>query len=143
MFVSHQWSSSQKQAQYMQAQKRKKHFCRPYNEMVWATTTSSNWFQFSFDGFAWDHADDNDEAPVVKLMKSSTFSYEQAWHRLAALYTIYRTRPFLIALLSIIYMPYMSTIRIVLICAVQNLQIYWIMRHAFLDYFCIHTWPFY
>ncbi|KAF8715894.1 hypothetical protein HU200_026854 [Digitaria exilis] len=26
--------------------------------------------------------DGNDEAPVVKLMKSSTFSYEQAWHRL-------------------------------------------------------------
>ncbi|KAM0876255.1 hypothetical protein ACQ4PT_036241 [Festuca glaucescens] len=26
--------------------------------------------------------DNNDEAPVVKLMKSSTFSYEQAWHRL-------------------------------------------------------------
>ncbi|KAM0908904.1 hypothetical protein ACQ4PT_015146 [Festuca glaucescens] len=26
--------------------------------------------------------DSNDEAPVVKLMKSSTFSYEQAWHRL-------------------------------------------------------------
>ncbi|GJN14838.1 hypothetical protein PR202_gb01703 [Eleusine coracana subsp. coracana] len=26
--------------------------------------------------------DDNDEAPVVKLLKSSTFSYEQAWHRL-------------------------------------------------------------
>ncbi|XP_051210070.1 DNA mismatch repair protein MSH5 isoform X1 [Lolium perenne] len=26
--------------------------------------------------------DNNDEAPVVKLMKSSIFSYEQAWHRL-------------------------------------------------------------
>uniref|UniRef100_A0A0E0HGE4 DNA mismatch repair proteins mutS family domain-containing protein n=1 Tax=Oryza nivara TaxID=4536 RepID=A0A0E0HGE4_ORYNI len=26
--------------------------------------------------------DCNDEAPAVKLMKSSTFSYEQAWHRL-------------------------------------------------------------
>lgn len=26
--------------------------------------------------------DGNGEAPVVKLMKSSTFSYEQAWHRL-------------------------------------------------------------
>nr|XP_034584839.1 DNA mismatch repair protein MSH5 isoform X3 [Setaria viridis] len=26
--------------------------------------------------------DGNDEAPVVKLMKSSTFSYEPAWHRL-------------------------------------------------------------
>ncbi|CAL4908915.1 unnamed protein product [Urochloa decumbens] len=26
--------------------------------------------------------DGNDEAPVVKLLKSSTFSYEQAWHRL-------------------------------------------------------------
>ncbi|GJM88972.1 hypothetical protein PR202_ga05561 [Eleusine coracana subsp. coracana] len=26
--------------------------------------------------------DDNDEAAVVKLLKSSTFSYEQAWHRL-------------------------------------------------------------
>ncbi|XP_062181064.1 DNA mismatch repair protein MSH5 isoform X2 [Phragmites australis] len=26
--------------------------------------------------------DTNDKAPVVKLMKSSTFSYEQAWHRL-------------------------------------------------------------
>ncbi|XP_021303612.1 DNA mismatch repair protein MSH5 isoform X3 [Sorghum bicolor] len=26
--------------------------------------------------------DGNNEAPVVKLMKSSTFSYEQAWHRL-------------------------------------------------------------
>ncbi|RLN00709.1 DNA mismatch repair protein MSH5 isoform X4 [Panicum miliaceum] len=26
--------------------------------------------------------DGSDEAPVVKLMKSSTFSYEQAWHRL-------------------------------------------------------------
>jgi hypothetical protein len=113
MFVLHKWNSSQKQAEYMQAQKQKKDFCRRCNKRVWATTTS-NWFQFSFDGFAWNHADDIDEAHVVKLVKSSTFSYEQAWHRLAALYTIYRTKPLLIVLLSTIYVPYMSFIRIVL-----------------------------
>lgn len=45
----------------------------------------NHYLLFSFDGFAWNHADSNDEAHVVKLMKSSTFSYEQAWHRLAAL----------------------------------------------------------
>ena len=42
MLVSHQWNFRQNQAQYMQVQKRKKHFYRLYNEMVWATTTSSN-----------------------------------------------------------------------------------------------------
>ncbi|OEL25638.1 DNA mismatch repair protein MSH5 [Dichanthelium oligosanthes] len=45
--------------------------------------------------------DGNDEAPVVKLMKSSTFSYEQAWHRLAALYTIYKTRHFLNSMMDL------------------------------------------
>ncbi|AQK94588.1 Nuclear pore complex protein NUP205 [Zea mays] len=39
--------------------------------------------------------DGNGEAPVVKLTKSSTFSYEQAWHRLAALYTVHKTWHFL------------------------------------------------
>jgi DNA mismatch repair protein MSH5 len=52
------------------------------------------YFKLSFDSFVWNHTDSNDEAPVVKLMKSSTFSYEQAWHRFAALCTVYLiTRP--------------------------------------------------
>jgi hypothetical protein len=52
-------------------------------------TSSVDILSSVFDGFAWNHTDNNDEAPVVKLMKSSIFSYEQAWHRLVALYTVY------------------------------------------------------
>ena len=43
----------------------------------------------------------------MKLMKSSTFSYEQAWHRLAALCTVYLitiSGTFLIALRIMLYM---------------------------------------
>lgn len=59
-----------------------------------------------FDGFAWNHADGNGEAPVVKLTKSSTFSYEQAWHRLAALYTVHKTWHFLNIVRSVISVAY-------------------------------------
>lgn len=35
ILVLHQWNFSQKRAQYTQAQKQKKHFCRLYKGMVW------------------------------------------------------------------------------------------------------------
>lgn len=89
ILVLHQSNFSQNRAQYTQAQKQKKHFCRLYNEMVWPQPLLRTDVFISFDGFAWNHADGNDEAPVVKLMKSSTFSYEQAWHRLVALSTVH------------------------------------------------------
>eukprot|EP00267_Zea_mays_P045895 XP_020398228.1 DNA mismatch repair protein MSH5 [Zea mays] len=50
--------------------------------------------------------DGNGEAPVVKLTKSSTFSYEQAWHMLAALYTVHKTWHFLNIVRSVISVAY-------------------------------------
>jgi hypothetical protein len=65
----------------------------------------------------------------VKLMKSSTFSYEQAWHRLVALYT---TKPgifncikkyYFCVLQYALHEYYKDCFDIFLICIIQNLQI--------------------
>lgn len=77
-----QWNIKHNHWLFTPAQKLKNHFYLHYSEVVYGVTLNSHKAVKHLSSFClWYIVDGINFSPTVKVMKSSIFSYEQAWHR--------------------------------------------------------------